>query len=266
MDTLAALRLHIEWGADEALDEAPVNRLAVRAAVPVAAATPAAVMEMPGGESLVATRTARPPAASGAQIARQVALACADLEALRAAMAAFEGCALATTATNMVFADGSPESGLMLVGDVPGAEEDRAGRPFVGPAGLLLDKMLASVALDRTKYVITNLVPWRPPGNRPPTEIEIAQCLPFLLRQIALVRPRHLVLLGGTATNAILGGKSVISRQRGRWVSAAIEGLEAPVLVLPMVHPSHLLRNGATKAQAWADLILLRRTLDSTAK
>ena len=249
MDALAALRLQIEWGADEALADAPLDRLAG----PAPSARPPVT-------SVAQGRAPSPPQALRAQ---QIAGAARSLAELRAALAAFDGCALSTTATNLVFADGNPDSGLMLVGEGPGAEEDRAGKPFVGPSGQLLDRMLASIGLDRGRYLITNLIPWRPPGNRNPTDNEVLICLPFLLAHIALVRPRRLVLLGALATRAIVGGNAGIRRLRGRWQQASIPGLDAPVPVLPMLHPAYLLRTPGAKGDAWADMILLRRTLDA---
>ncbi len=269
MDEFAALRWQIEIGADEAIAEAPVDRLArretPRAVVPAATSPPPPPARPP--------RDARPehPAASAlrtvpaARRAEEVAAAAATREALRAALAAFDGCALAATATNLVFSDGNPESGLMFVGEGPGAEEDRAGLPFVGPSGKLLDRMLASIGLDRTRLLITNLIPWRPPGNRNPTDAEVAICLPFLMRHIVLVRPRRLVLLGAMATRAVTGSKAGIRSLRGSWRNVAIPGLENPVPVLPMLHPAYLLRTPGAKREAWADLILLRRTLDRDA-
>jgi len=254
MDALDALRLQMEWGADEALEAAPLDRLAPSAApAPVAAAAPRAA----------ARPVAAVPRPAPVQRAQDVAAAATTLEELRAALAGFDGCALAATATNLVFSDGNPDAGLMLVGEGPGAEEDRAGKPFVGPSGQLLDRMLASIGLDRTRYVITNLIPWRPPGNRNPTDSEVLICLPFLLRHIALVRPRRLVLLGALASRAVLGGSAGITKLRGKWVTASIPGLDAPLPALPMLHPAYLLRSPGAKRDAWADLLLLRRTLDA---
>ncbi len=296
MDALAALRLQIAWGADEALEEAPLDRLAAGARPRPAQATAAATAARP---ALPAPRPAAAPAISAAgppahatpahatpahatpahatpvhatpvHAAALRAQAAADaahtLAELRAALAAFDGCPLAATATNLVFADGNPEAGLMLVGEGPGAEEDRAGRPFVGPSGQFLDRMLASIGLDRTQLLITNLIPWRPPGNRNPTDTEVLTCLPFLLRHIALVRPRRLVLLGALATRALTGGVTGITRMRGRWVEVTIPGLAAPVPALPMLHPAYLLRSPGAKRLAWADLVALRRTLDADVK
>ena len=164
---------------------------------------------------------------------------------------------------NLVFGDGDPAAGLMFVGEAPGAEEDRAGRPFVGASGRFLDQMLASIGLDRTRYYITNLIPWRPPGNRAPTEQEIAICLPFLWRHIALARPRWLVLLGAPSTKAVLGGKAGIRQLRGKWHQLAVPDLPAPVPALPMLHPAYLLRTPGAKRDAWADMVLLRRSIDN---
>ncbi len=264
MDALAALRLQLEWGADEALGELPVDRFAAPAARPHIAEAPRRDSSPSAAPPAPKPAAPPPPAAlpMPAQRARDIAAGCKSLADLRAALAAFDGCPLSTTATNLVFADGNPASGLMLVGEGPGAEEDRAGLPFVGASGQFLDRMLASIGLDRSAYYITNLIPWRPPGNRNPTDSEIVVCLPFLLRHIALVRPKRLVLLGNMSVQSVLGTKTGITRMRGRWVEAHIEGLTAPVPALPMLHPAYLLRNHGAKREAWADMIALRRALD----
>jgi DNA polymerase len=154
----------------------------------------------------------------------------------------------------------------MFIGEAPGGDEDRLGRPFVGVSGQLLDRMLASIGLDRTReaagqgFYITNILPWRPPGNRTPTDAEITQFLPLVLRHIELVQPRHVVMLGGTSAKALLRTKEGITRLRGRWHRLpAAGGLPA----LPTLHPAYLLRNPGAKREAWADLLLLRRSLDS---
>jgi DNA polymerase len=254
LDALALLRLQIEWGADEALAEAPVDRLTPPPRPPpaVPAAKPSA-------------RTAPPLATPAVARAQQIADAAHTRDELRAALAAFDGCPLKATATNLVFSDGNPDAGLMLIGEGPGAEEDRAGLPFVGPSGQFLDRMLASIGLDRGKFLITNVIPWRPPGNRNPTDNEVLICLPFLLRHIALARPRRLVLLGAMAARSVTGGSEGIRRIRGRWIQVTIPGLERPVPALPMLHPAYLLRTPGAKRDAWADLITLRRALDADA-
>lgn len=258
MDDLAALRLQLEWGADEALADTPVDRFSATSA---RIAPPPAIPPAPIVRAAVVAGPVRPvgPAARAADIAA----AAGSLEELRAALAAFDGCALRATATNLVFADGNPDSGLMLIGEAPGAEEDRAGRPFVGPSGQFLDRMLASIGLDRTKFLITNVIPWRPPGNRNPTDGEVLLCIPFLLRHVVLARPRHLVLLGALATKAVTGSNAGIRRLRGKWLEIDIPGLPQPVPTLPMLHPAYLLRTTGAKRDAWADLVTLRRRLDA---
>lgn len=262
MNMLAALRLQIEWGADEALDDAPVNRMATPVVVPVPRDTNARA-EPATSLTPAPLTTARVLPMRRAQDAAAAAM---TREALRAALLAFDGCGLASTATNLVFEDGNADSGLMLVGEGPGAEEDRAGRPFVGPTGLLLDRMMASIGLDRSHFLVTNVIPWRPPGNRNPTEAEIQVCLPFLLRHIALVKPRRLVLLGALATHALLGTKGGMSRLRGRWTKTTVPGLEMPIPTLPMMHPAYLQQNPASRSLAWGDLIQLKRAIESDTK
>lgn len=248
MDAYAALALQIAWGADEALDEAPVDRTrpagrAAPAPLPLAAPAPAV------------------PRATPLARAEEVAAACTTLDELRAALAAFTDCPLAATATNLVFSDGAPQAGLVLVGEAPGAEEDLAGKPFVGASGKFLDRMLASIGLDRTQLLITNLIPWRPPGNRPPTDNEVLMCLPFLRRHLALAQPRIVVTLGALSTRALTGNDSGIRKLRGRWRMLDLPGA-APARLLPMLHPAYLLRTPGAKREAWADWLALRAALD----
>lgn len=197
--------------------------------------------------------------------AADLAAAATTLDELRAALAAFEGCPLKASATNLVFADGTPDARLVLIGEAPGAEEDRAGLPFVGPSGRLLDKMLASIGLDRREVRITNVLPWRPPGNRTPTDQEVAACLPFLLRQLALVGPRRLLLLGRLAVRALTGNEQSMRRLRGHWLEVAVPGLVQPIPALATYHPAYLLRTPSAKREAWADFLLLRRALEEDA-
>jgi len=251
MDFLSALRLQLEWGADEALLDAPQNRLQAKAASAPAATAP------PPPRPVAAALPAGPADAA------RIAAGCNTLDELRAALDAFTGCALRDTATRLVFADGAAQTNLMLIGEAPGAEEDRAGLPFVGPAGKLLDKMLASIGLNREELRIVNVVPWRPPGNRTPSETEIAVCLPFLHRHIALIRPRILLLLGGVAAKAMLPEHraSGIRRLRGQWHDLQMPGLDAPIPTLPTYHPAYLLRTPRAKRESWHDLIALRQRL-----
>jgi uracil-DNA glycosylase len=256
IELIEALRLQWEWGAEEALLDTPQDRRHAAAAPVAAFATPKPIA--PAATAPRARATALPSTPGDAA---QIAAACQDLEALRAAMASFTGCALRDTATQMVFADGSPDAKLMVIGEAPGGEEDRAGKPFVGPAGQFLDRMLGSIGMDRNTTRIVNVVPWRPPGNRTPTEAEVALCLPFLHRQIALIRPRGLLLLGAVAAKALLASPERelgIGRLRGSWRQVTIDGLATPLPALPTFHPAYLLRMPTAKAQAWQDLLALR--------
>ncbi|MDA1133075.1 MAG: uracil-DNA glycosylase, partial [Proteobacteria bacterium] len=163
----------------------------------------------------------------------------------------------------LVFADGNPESGLMLIGEAPGGDEDLVGRPFVGPAGKLLDRMLAAIGRDRASAYITNIVPWRPPGNRNPSTGEVAVCLPFLHRHIELAAPRVLVLVGGVPAGALLETSQGITRLRGRWQSVHSGGDDGgrEIPVMPIFHPAYLLRSPAKKKETWRDLLAIRRRM-----
>jgi DNA polymerase len=198
---------------------------------------------------------ANDPVADPVAEARTMAAAATTLDGLRAALAGFEGCELKKGARNLVFADGIPGSRLMIIGEAPGREEDMEGRPFVGRAGQLLDRMLAAIGLDRRENVyITNVLPWRPPQNREPRPDEVAMMLPFLARHVALADPALIVLMGNSACDAVLGRRG-ITRMRGQWVQA----LDRPVL--PMLHPAYLLRQPQAKRDAWADLLDLKARL-----
>jgi len=254
---VALLRWYVEMGAGEAIDEQPTDRLAATPAPP----TPA---PLPQGTPPIAVSSPSLAESLGeaAQSARRLAATAETVEALSALIAQFDGCSLKSTATNTVFIDGNPGAPVMIIGEAPGADEDRIGRPFVGRAGQLLDRMLAAIGLDRSNVLITNVVYWRPPGNRTPTAAEIASCLPFVFRLIALVRPKVLVLSGGTAAAALLPQGQGITRLRGRWFDLAVPGLDQPVPTLPMFHPSFLLRTPKRKREAWRDLLSLRTRLD----
>ena len=270
---LALLEWQIAMGADEAIGEVAQNRLAPPPPVPEPSASPIAPPRQPVAvaPSLVAPAAVSPPGAfaqslaEAAQSARLVAAGAETIEALGTLVAAFDGCPLKRTATTTVFMDGNPAAPVMIIGEAPGADEDRIGRPFVGRSGQLLDRMLAAIGLDRTTVQITNVIYWRPPGNRKPTSAEIAACLPFVLRHIALARPQVVVLAGGTAASALLPLSEGITRLRGRWFDLAVPGLDRPVPTLPMFHPSFLLRAPERKREAWRDLLALKARLDALA-
>ena len=248
-------------GADEAIAAEPANRFAPPPTVAAPTPPSAAPASGPDGRNSAATALTE-SLAEAAQSARRLAAGAETVAALAALVAGFDGCGLKRTATNTVFADGNPAAPVMLIGEGPGADEDRIGRPFVGRAGQLLDRMLTAIQLDRQSVHITNVVYWRPPGNRTPTTAEVASCLPFALRHIALVHPKILVVAGGTAAGALLPGGQGITRLRGRWFDLEIPGLAEPVPTLPMFHPSFLLRTPERKREAWRDLQALRARLD----
>ena len=195
--------------------------------------------------------------------ARALAAGCNTLAELEAAIRGFDSCALKRTAKQLVFSDGMPGSRVMLIGEAPGGDEDRSGKPFVGRAGQLLDLMLRAIGLDREGVYIANVIPWRPPGNRTPTPQEVAICLPFTLRQIELAAPDFVVTLGASPTQTLLGVKEGITRARGRWRDWELGGRR--LRVLPMLHPAYLLRQPLHKRLAWRDLRDLRRALDEPA-
>ncbi len=274
---LALLDFHVAAGVDLALDETPHDRFAEAAAPPPRRELPPLADEpmrpivgarpVPDGQDRSPTTPARPLARAATAApeevaidARRLAATAASLTELEAIVAAFDGCALKASATRIAFADGTPGARVMLVGEAPGAEEDRIGRPFVGRAGQLLDRMLASIGLDRDQVYIANVVPWRPPGNRTPTPQEIAICRPFIERQIELAAPEILVTIGAPATQNLLGLKDTMLRARGRWTM--YQAGTRTIRALPMLHPAYLLRQPLQKRHAWRDLRTLRRALD----
>lgn len=289
-DRRAAARALLAWyldaGVDEAIDDRPVDRFANAsppAAVPAVAAVPQTApagpdptralppepvpaRPVPVRSVPVRPVSAGPAAGSGPDgpggAARSAAAAAGTLEELREALIAFEGCGLKVTATSTVFADGVAGAPVMFVGEAPGADEDRAGKPFVGLSGQLLDLMLASIGLDRRRNVyISNVLPWRPPGNRNPTEGEMGACLPFIRRHIELAAPRALVLVGGTSAKTLLDRSEGITKLRGRWFDWVGPSGGPAIPTLATYHPAYLLRSPGQKASAWKDLLALRRRL-----
>ena len=255
-----ALRALLEWqvelGATEAIGESPVNRYEAPDTPPqpaIAAPAPPPVAAAP-----------RPPEkakeADAVAVARTAAAGAADLDALRAAIAAFDRCELKRGARNTVFSDGNPAARVMIIGEAPGREEDIQGRPFVGRAGQLLDRMLDAIGMGRAhpdalaSVYIANILPWRPPQNRDPTPEETAMMLPFVARHVELAAPDVLVLMGNISCLSLLGRKG-ITRLRGTWTQA----LDRPAL--PMCHPAYLLRTPAAKREAWHDLLMLQARL-----
>ena len=179
-----------------------------------------------------------------------------NLELLKKSIIELKNCNLKRQAKNMVFCDGNPKSKIMLVGEAPGANEDQEGLPFVGRAGMLLDKMLAAINLDRKKVYISNIVNYRPPENRKPTEEEIRRYLPFITKHIEIINPKVLVLLGSTAMNALIGNNVVISKMRGKWIEKKFGSCKTSVIIT--FHPAFLMRQPAQKKMAWIDLKMIR--------
>ena len=193
--------------------------------------------------------------------ARATAKAATSLDDLQTRLEAFDGCGLKATAKNLCFYRGSPAARLMIIGEAPGRDEDLEGKPFVGRAGQLLDKMLAAIGLSEADVHVTNIVYWRPPGNRTPTPQEALVCRPFLERQIELVGPKFILTLGGPATKEILALKEGIMRLRGKWRD--FPASSAPLRVMPTLHPAYLLRSPSAKRMAWRDLLALKTALDA---
>lgn len=190
---------------------------------------------------------------------RLLAEKCQTLDELRQALHEFNDCPLKLTATNTVFSDGNPQARIMIIGEAPGADEDIQGKPFVGISGQLLDRMFATIGLSRqTNIYITNIIPYRPPGNRQPTTQEITQCLPFVQRHIELIKPEILILVGGVAAKTILDTNEGIMRLRGRWHSYTSERLAHPIKCMATFHPAFLLRSPGQKAQTWRDLLMIQ--------
>jgi DNA polymerase len=191
--------------------------------------------------------------------AREAARGAASLDELRSILERFEGCALRTTATRLVFADGNPQARVMFVGEAPGRDEDLEGLPFVGRSGKLLDRMMAAIGLDRSTAYIANIIPWRPPGNRTPTPQESAICLPFIRRQIELADPDLLVCLGGPSAQALLEIKDGILKARGRWM--AFHTGKREIRAIATLHPAYLLRQPLQKRLAWRDFLAIKKAL-----
>ena len=179
-----------------------------------------------------------------------------NLERLKKSIQNIKNCSLRSKAKNMVFSDGNPKSKIMLIGEAPGANEDEEGLPFVGRAGGLLDKMLAAIDLDRKKVYISNIINYRPPDNRRPTDEEIKRYLPFITKHIEIINPKILVLLGSTAMNALIGNEVVISKMRGKWIEKKFGNCKTSVLIT--FHPAFLMRQPAQKKMAWIDLKMIR--------
>ena len=265
-------------GVDCALNDAPVNRFeetANTAQKSVQSAKPKLNRpqnpERPSAVSPTTNRVAHPPPAersipdaNAVEKARELAASATSLSELKTAIEGFEGCNLKFTARSTVFSDGNAQAKLMLIGEVPGRDEDAQGVPFVGRSGQLLDKMLAAIGLDRTGVYISNIIPWRPPGNRTPSPAETEICLPFILKHIELAQPDLIVLLGGTPCKVLLKSRNGIMSIRGKWTNLEIAGRE--IATLPTLHPDYLIRTPSHKRMAWDDLLSIKAKLNEVEK
>lgn len=273
---IAALEWHVMAGADEAIQDTPVDRTAAASLSLVE--NPVAPADLPrsapsvraenveSAGDLLGTAQARVEAA-------RLAKSCGSLQELQAAIAAFDGLAIRKTATNMVFSDGNPAARVMLVGEAPGADEDRQGKPFVGVSGQLLDRIFAAIGLSRAAgdpqkaVYISNILNWRPPGNRTPSPAEVDISLPFIERHIALVKPQVLILCGGVSAKGLLGSGDAISRLRGRFhdyrpITDGISDHASAIPAIATYHPAYLLRTPSQKKLVWADMLMLRERLE----
>lgn len=254
---------YASMGVDLAIGESGRNRFGETAPTQAAPIPSASAEAPPKPASFFAaasdTNTLAASAEESVMTARAAAARAATLDELQALLEGFDGCTLKATASRLVFSDGVPGSRLMLIGEAPGRDEDREGKPFVGRSGQLLDKMLAAIGLDRTSVYIANVVPWRPPGNRTPTPQETQICLPFIRRQVELAKPEVLVFLGGSAAQSMLKTTEGILRMRGRWQDYETGG--RTVKAMATLHPAFLLRSPMQKRLAWRDLLAIRKAL-----
>lgn len=268
---VSALEWQVAMGADEAILADPLDRFAE---VAERKAARSRQLEQVAQNAQNAQNSAqqnpprRPPqpsvdaplgAAEAAALGRDAVKNCKSLDELRAALEGFDGCALKNTATQLVFGDGNPKADIMVIGEAPGADEDRQGKPFVGVSGQLLDRMLSFISLTRENFYITNTVYWRPPGNRKPNDGEFAVCRPFVDKHIELVAPKLLLLVGDKSVRGLAGATSGITRSRGKWYDVSVGDRTIPAMA--SFHPAYLLRTSAAKRQAWQDLLAVQRKM-----
>ena len=276
-EAIAHLAWLVDMGVDETTGDDPVDRFAssaerlrslqARQAAPAAVATISPVVPKADSQP----RTVLPPVSTeqSVQESKQIALECKDLAGLESALQTFDSCPLKRTASNLCFADGNPEARVMFIGEAPGRDEDIQGKPFVGRSGQLLDKMLKAIGLDRSSSegekaaFITNVIYWRPPGNRKPTENETLMCMPFVERTIELQSPDFIVCLGATPMQRLTGRTDGILKSRGRWMDVSMAGRTIPLMAT--LHPAYLLRQPAQKRLAWRDFLEIRKRLYNVA-
>jgi len=266
MTTQELLRWYVDAGVDETIATEPVNRFESSRPAPKPEPEHKGLAEAPPPPSPSISPSPAPATVSdngneAVTAAVHLAQAAETVDDLRQALEGFDGCVLKKTATNLVFTDGNPEARILFIGEGPGAEEDRRGLPFVGLSGKLLDKMMASIGLDRTQALISNTVFWRPPGNRTPTAHEIAVCMPFVERLIELVDPKILVALGGPAAKSLLAQTAGVGKLRGKWFPYSTPGLARPIEATALYHPAYLLRSPGQKRATWSDWLGIKHKL-----
>lgn len=271
VDLTAALQWHIDAGCDECIDDAPINRFELIDVAP----TMAAPQQTQAQPTVTSSASGSPGVSRGTKVdprdvdnnqqvrsAMMLSAQAKSIDELRQALDSFEGCILKKTATNLVLSDGPENAKLMLVGEAPGAEEDRQGLPFVGPSGQLMNAVLGSVGIAREEVMFSNTVFWRPPGNRTPTAQEAAVCKPFIERLIEIVDPKILICVGAPSAHTLLGETQGISRLRGKWFSFQTPNLSHPIDAIALFHPAYLLRTPIKKRDVWNDIRMIKRKLD----
>lgn len=281
-DALEILKWQLDAGVDIAIGEAPVNRFAISETGPdsnhqtnarhhykpdpspnsALAKRLSKDSEQPATPSPIKVDAVALPDEDTILEARTQARTADSIDELKAILEKFEGCNLRRSAKNLVFADGNPQADIMFVGEAPGRDEDLHGLPFVGRSGQLLDKMMAAINLSRDTAYITNVIPWRPPGNRPPTPTETELCLPFIERHIELVNPKVLVMLGGSSAKTLLKTTDGILRLRGKWKTLEIGNVSMQAMAT--LHPAYLLRQTGQKKLAWQDFLKIRMELEGS--
>jgi len=251
----------LDWyllaGIDEIADDAPVNLLISKDAQKN---TDKTITENNEANTRPATTLLAQENSAACINAKEKCSQANSLSELRSIVENFEGCSLKFSANSTVFGVGNERAKVMLIGEAPGADEDRIGKPFVGRSGQLLDKMLKAVGISREDCYVTNVLPWRPPGNRTPTDGEVAVCLPFLKRQVELIEPQMVFLMGASAANAVLGNADSISSMRGKMLEIVLDNGKT-IKALASFHPAYLLRSSSQKAKSWSDLLRLKHFL-----
>ena len=254
----SVLRWYLEVGVDETVSDVPQNRFIE---------PPLKAINIPSQSQInnISNVISQEPILSENLLhdACETAAAINSIEELNKALLNYAGCSLRNTATNLVFGDGNPGAKIVIIGESPGAEEDRQGKAFVGSGGQLLDKMLTSIGLDRSQVFLSNTIFWRPPGNRSPTSQEISICMPFVERLMELIEPEILIVLGGPAAKSLLAETAAVSRLRGKWYNYSTPKLLRPIQTTVIFHPNYLLSSPIHKRETWQDLIMISNKMKS---